>query len=254
MLDMDVQVETNKLYKSMERFARETGQELKEVFEDQMRLASNDLVRWNHPKAAKAGKGTVSSDVGSVVTQIGDWIVRTASTGTGIIAVTKTGAALPVDNALVNLQSDEMTIAKHHKRKRTGTRGNVPRGQKSVVNGRLNMMLVGRNGKKRYLRKNAFPKVGMVKAGWILPSGAPVNTRAPRWVQKAREYIGDVSRYEDAMDKNANGYLRLTNKVRHAARHGGLIKTAVRKRNAALNRFAGRTLDRMIDKFNAGRV
>jgi len=258
---MDVQVETNKLYKSMERFARETGQELKDVFEDQMRLASNDLVRWMPPKSKTQGVNAVEVGLGNVFTEYDSFVLESWESVGPVPATvirTKRGAIIAVDAAHYNIEENQGRMIQQHQKNRLKSNGRVTKaGSYGREIGRwksINRQLVPTGAIKRYRKKHVDHKIGMLKAGWILPEKTGLKTRAPAWVQRAGSSFRNLSEYSDQMDMFASGFLKLTNKVRHVARHGRLISLAVRKRNAALNRFAGRTLDRMIDKFNAGRV
>lgn len=261
-LEAKIQVKTERLLASMKYFAKETGQSLKAVFVDQLRLASNSLVKVFPPKTAAVVRGTIMEDLGNLFVEVGDGsfikeatpLYMLGENGPSVTLKTYRGAVLGTEASQYNPKGNIAQMDELHRRNRKRTNGRVVwRTSGTVQVGKfkyVNRMVVGKGKIASYARKVLFPRIGMMKAGWILPDGARIETKAPAWVRKSLRVFGLTGRYSDKMTSDANGFLQETNPVRYSERQAGLVLIELQKRSRDLRRFAGKRLQGAIDKFN----
>ena len=112
-------------------------------------------------------------------------------------------------------------------------------------------MVVPKGAIGKYARKWLFPRAGMMKSGWLLPSAAKLANKVPAWITKARDNTKGWSAFTDAMDADASGFLKLENTVPYAARQGGLLRIELQKRERDLKKYAKLRLEGEAAKFNA---
>jgi hypothetical protein len=259
--EMTIQVETGQLISAMSRFARETGQTLKAVYEDQIRLASNSLARAFPAKAMAIARKAVLGDLENIFIETGsDSILQSSFTVVGsgtvpaIVFRTKNGAVLGADTAQLNPWGDMEMMKAHHEKYRSKTTGRATKaGAFTRDIGRwkyINRQIVGPGMVKRYAAKVVFPRLGMLKSGWMLPPGAPKQSKVPAWVEKASKQVGVRSQYTDQMDMFASGFLKLSNLLFYAKRQSGLVLIELQKRQRDLKSYAGKRLQGKIDAFN----
>jgi hypothetical protein len=259
MFDVRISVETGNLMKGMERFARETGRALKEVYQEQMVLASNSLVRNFPPKSMAIGrKAILEADLPNIFTEapsdflLNSWV--TIGETPERIFRTKTGAVIGIDKASYNPSNDQYAMADHHQANRNKSNGRVTRaGAYTRDIGRwkfINRQVMPPGAIKRYANSVVFPKLGTMKAGWVLPAKSGLKTKMPAWVAKTRGRVPNASDYTDQMNLFAIGFLRLENLVPYAARQAGLVRIELQKRQRDLLRKSGRQLELEVAKFN----
>lgn len=259
MFEPTIACETDRLLAGMKTFAAETGQTLKAVFVDQMRLASNSLAKNFPAKSQGMQRKAIAGDIGNIFIEIDDPLFLENWAGIGEKAParvfkTKSGAVLGVEQASYNAQGDMTAMDAHHKRYRTKAGRVTKAGSFTRDIGRwkyINRQVVAKGAVARYARKYLFPRVGAMKSGWLLPSGAPVQSKAPAWVLKARHAVGEQSEYTDQMDLFATGFLKLNNRITYAARQMGIVRIELQKRQRDLKTYAGKRLQQRIDKFNS---
>jgi len=256
-----INVETEKLQRGLERFARETGQTLKAVYEDQIRLASNSLAKHYHPKTAKMGKLAILKDLQNVFIEEKPLFVMEAWAGIGgeepaRIFRTSRGAILGIEKTELNPSGDMDFMEWRHKKSRMASNGRVSTaGAKSRNIGRwkyMNRQMVPAGRVAKYAKKRVFPKVGLLKAGWLMPSESGIKNKVPNWITRAGAFRSRLATYGDHMDLFANGFLYLTNNVPYAGKHVGLLRIEIQRRQRDLLLYAGKRLDAKIAKFNAG--
>jgi len=260
VVDLQIQVEQQKLLDGMKRFAKQTGQALKEVYKDQMRLASNSLVKAFPPRTMGQGRKAIMTDLSNLfIEQPGSFIesaIAVQGQPTQTIFKTRQGAVYGIDSADYNQSGDHAAMAARHKRFRLPSTGRVTKaGALTRDIGRwkfIQRQVVPAGAVKRYARAKVFKRLGMMKSGWILPRGAGIQTKAARWVFEAQAHVGVRSEYIDRMDTNASGFLQLQNRVPYAGRHVGLVRIEVQKRQRDLKRYAGLRLKKQVEKFNRG--
>jgi hypothetical protein len=263
MVDMRINIESEKLVRGMKTFARETGQTLKDVYSDQMRLASNSLAKNFPPKSsAKFKRGIVEKELPNIFTEapsdfiLDSWV--TVGTPPERIFKTKTGAIIGVDKSHYNPDGNIAMMEQHHQANRNASNGRVTRaGSFTRDIGRwkfINRQIVPKGAIARYARARVFPKLGTMKAGWILPSSSGLTTKADSWVKRAYGNARGASEYTDQMNLFAVGFLRLVNMIPYAARQSGLVRIELQKRQRDLLRKSGRAMGKEIAKFNRGKV
>jgi hypothetical protein len=259
MFDVRISVETGNLVRGMERFAKDTGRSLKEVYQDQMVLASNSLVRNFPPKSMAIGrKAILEADLPNIFTEapseflLNSWVAIGQPPET--IFKTRTGAIIGVDRAHYNPDGNQTMMAAHHQANRNKSNGRVTRaGAFTRDIGRwkfINRQVVPPGAIKRYAASVVFPKLGTMKAGWVLPEKSGLKTKMPAWVAKTRGRVPNASDYTDQMNMFAIGFLRLENLVPYAARQSGLVRIELQKRQRDLLRKSGRQLELEVAKFN----
>ena len=248
---------------AMERFARKMGVSLKDVYVDQMRLANNQLIKLFHPKTAKQGKNRIKRELGSLFIKLGpkdfDMTEQWMEVGGDVppqLFRTSRGAVFGVENRLMNLRGDFNAMERYHKRNRLKNGRTTAAGSWDKRIGRwkfVDRMVVSRRVYDKYLQKRVFPKVGLLKSGWIARN-APYEIKAPRWVRKAGERFLKHGRYSDQMDLFASGFLKLINLAPHAADREGLVKIAMRTRVRDLQRHASKRIDKLTARWNKGNI
>lgn len=259
MFEPTIACETDRLLAGMKTFAAETGQTLKAVFVDQMRLASNSLAKNFPAKSQGIQRKAVLGDLGNIFIEIDDPLFLENWAGIGERAParvfkTKSGAVFGVEQAQYNPSGDMSAMDAQHRKYRTKGGRVTKAGSFTRDIGRwkfVNRMVVGKGAVERYARKYLYPRAGAMKSGWLLPSVAPVRSKAPSWVLKARHAVGEQSEYTDQMDLFASGFLKLNNMITYAARQMGLVRIELQKRQRDLKSYAGKRLQQRIAKFNA---
>jgi len=261
---VSVKVIFDEVERSMKRFARAMGVSLKAVYQDQMRLASNQLVRLYPPRTKKKGTLRIRRETGSLFVRLGpkNFVMAKEyqSIGgqpIGHVFETARGATFGVENPFWNLSGNRSRMKAYHKKHRGSNGRSSVAGSWDKRIGRwkfIDRMVVSERAYDNYLKQEVFPKVGLLKKGWIAAS-APFTTKAPAWVKKAKGAPGGgKGEYSDQMDLFANGFLQLKNLAPHAAGRDGLVRIVLRTRLRDMKRFAAKRLDKMIARFNAGQV
>lgn len=261
---VSVEVISADLERGMKRFARTMGVSLKAVYTDQMRLASNQLVKIYPPRTKKQGRHRIKRDLGSLFVRLGpdnfQLAKEYAALGEQPIGrrfKTTRGAVFGVENNFWNLSGNRSQMKAYHQRNRlrNGRASMAGSWDKNIGRWKfIDRMVVSQRAYEGYLRDEVFPKIGLLKKGWIAPN-APFKTKAPAWVKKAKGAPGNSSGdYSDQMDLFANGFLQLKNVAPQAAGRDGLVRIVLRTRSRDLKRFAAKRLDKMIARFNAGQA
>lgn len=260
-VDIDIKVESAKVLAGMREFARRTGQELRAVYRDQMRMSSNSLVRTFPVPTRYAGRQAILDDLNNVFVEAPSTFLLESWEAIGQPPArafkAKGGGVLGVDEAHYNPSGDAAMMAMHHQRYRLKSTGRVTKaGAFTRDIGRwkfINRQIVPPGAIRRYAR-GVYKRVGMLKSGWMFPTGAGLVTKAPSWVRSARDAVGTRAAFVDRMTPSANGFLQLTNQVPYAKRQIGLVKIELRRRLSDLKRYAGKRLQREISRFNSGRA
>jgi hypothetical protein len=230
-----------------------------------MRLASNSLAKAFPAKTMGQARAAVIYDLENLFVEIGGpflsatdspIMAKNARDSLTVAVRTNRGALLGVDTLDDNRNSDMGKMAELHQRQRSKATGRVSSaGRLTRDVGRwkfINRQIVGPGAIAKYAKAKVFPKLGMLKAGWLLPSNAPATNKVASWITKARANLGTMASYVDKMDATANGFLQLTNLVRHSPKHQGLVRIEIQKRQRDLLNFAGKRLQKKIDQFNRG--
>lgn len=256
-----IQANTKEVNDALKRFAREMGVSLKEVYMDQLRLASNQLVKLYHPKKSTQGKGRIKKELSNLFVVIGpknlNMVKSWESSGeqpAGTMFKTSRGAVFGVEQPYWNIRGDMQQMKRHHKRHRSKATGRSSQAGSWTRNiGRwkfIDRQVVPQRAFNRYL-KTVTQKVGALKGAWV-PNNAPFVSKAPAWVMKGRGKAGGiVGKLSDQMNLWAKGVLSLTNPFPHADKHKELIAIAINTRRRDLERHAKKRLDPLTKRFNS---
>lgn len=258
-LTAKIEVEAAKLMANIRAFAKDTGMTVKAVYLDQLRLASNSLIKSFPPKTANQGRSVIMEDMTSIFTEVGPGAFLQESfdvfgeNAPPKVFKTARGAVMGAEIDQFNPRGDISIMHDHHQKYRMKNGRTSKAGSYTRDVGRwkfINRMIVPAGAVKKYAKTKLFPHVGLLKAGWILPANCPVQSKPPAWVAKAGKSVLVGVEFEDKMTPDGNGFLRERNPIEYGSKHQGLIEIELRKRGRDLKRMMKDHINSRFRKYN----
>ena len=246
----------------IKRLSRVKDVEIKEVFVDQMARCAEGLIRLFPPKNYAQGRRRIMGELKYIFVQMGpkhldavrDW-EAIGESGPERRFETKRGAVFGVEKTLYNSAGNLERMYRHHQRYRKPNGRTTAAGTMTRDVGRwkfVNRMAVPEKAFERYLKQYPFKRVGMLKAGWV-PRQSRVRNRmkkVAKWIERAGKSNGVSGEYSDRMTSLGGGYLKLSNPVRYARWHGGLVRIVLRFWEKRLREAVKLSSDKLVERKN----
>lgn len=247
---------------SFDAFLKESGLPVRWAVSEQLRLMLKDLVssKVPIPKQKKIGKSAVNQGLSSVVAPILPHSMIFPGQAGHVEIVTGT-TQFKVPSEMFEPTAGPERLLKIHNRQRK--KGRTPRGNEWARSKHGKMTVVNktfsRRARYRKARVARMKRVGAMKKGFyaaILQLDREVNatTKVPAWVRKAN-LTYPPGRVRIGLDITGTGNIVAFNNVSYASRrYGGWIEFFQYKRERDIYGPFRKRIDRMTERFNAGRM